>query len=155
VYNSTSVPESRYKLSNICSRLLTSDLDFSKRHVRHFFPVQEKAVDVPYCIIFQCRKTRKISRQGTTGVRYPFSHFDFQSRKQNRSVFFVYKNYKLHINLVSHFVPYGAKHRGFGCRNIDQAGLSVSSTSKSRNNKGRIEKTRNVCRPGSKREEET
>jgi hypothetical protein len=34
------------ELPNICSRLLTSDLDFVKRHVRGFFPVQEKAVEV-------------------------------------------------------------------------------------------------------------
>jgi hypothetical protein len=40
------------ELPNICSRLLMSDLDFVKRCVRHFFPVKEKAVDVPYCVIF-------------------------------------------------------------------------------------------------------
>jgi hypothetical protein len=48
-------------------------------------------------------------------MRYPFSHFeslfDFQSRKQNRAEFFVYKNYKLHIYLL--FISFGAKHRGF------------------------------------------
>jgi hypothetical protein len=41
------------ELPNICSRLLTSDLNFVKRRMRHFFPVQEKAVDVSYCIIFE------------------------------------------------------------------------------------------------------
>jgi hypothetical protein len=43
----------------------------------------------------------KFSRQWTTEMWYPFSHFeslsDFQTRKQNSAVFFVYKNYKLHI----------------------------------------------------------
>jgi hypothetical protein len=43
----------------------------------------------------------KFSRHWKTEIRYPFSHFeslfDFQSRKQNRAEFFVYKNYKLHI----------------------------------------------------------
>jgi hypothetical protein len=43
----------------------------------------------------------KCSRHWTTEMRYSFSHFDsffdFQSRKQNRAEFLVYKNYKLHI----------------------------------------------------------
>jgi hypothetical protein len=40
-------------LPNFCSRLLTSDIDLMKRRVHHFLEVQEKAADVPYCIIFE------------------------------------------------------------------------------------------------------
>jgi hypothetical protein len=49
------------------------------------------------------------------------------------------------------FFPFGSKYRGFGCRNIDQAGSSASITSKSLNNKDRSVKTRNVCRPGNEK----
>jgi hypothetical protein len=79
----------------------------------------------------------------TTGMRH--THFrifesvlDFQFRKQNRMEFFVYKNYSFL------FVSFGAKHRGFGCRNIDLAGSSASITSKSLNNKERNVKTRKM-----------
>jgi hypothetical protein len=32
------------EIPNLCSRFLTSDLDFAKRRLRHFLAVQEKAV---------------------------------------------------------------------------------------------------------------
>jgi hypothetical protein len=46
------------------------------------------------------------------------------------------------------FFSFGAKHRGFGCQNIDRAGSSASITSKSLNNKDHNVKPRNVCGPG-------
>jgi hypothetical protein len=84
---------------------------------------------------------------------FPFSHFesvfDFQSRKQNRAVFFVYKNNKLHNKFL--FFLWGetswicvSKHRSSWLVCLECAKISKQL-------KGRIVKTRNVCRPGSEK----
>jgi hypothetical protein len=69
-----------------------------------------RSILCPFRVYVIAGSNVKFSRQWTTEMGYPFSHFEslsnFQTRKQNSAVFFVYKNYKLHY-LVSYFFPMG------------------------------------------------
>jgi hypothetical protein len=139
------------ELPNPCSWLLTSDLYFVKRPVHHFLAVQEKAVGVPYCVIFEYTSVQSIEgrlQHTHFCILKAFSIFRPESRTRQNSLYI-----KI-INCIFSFLffPMGAKHQGFESRNIDQAGSSVSITSKSWNKKGRNIKTQNVCGPGSERD---